>query len=161
MIVTEEWLRANMNGGIGITAKQLKVLGLLWPPRKGWLKSIIGTEITDKQAEAFSGEKGNKTTKPEFCQKQNDGMMFDLLTVLSFVKDLPLGEFINSYLVKNGYTKTTGCVLCGNKLNYILRENCQKGVQYVNVCNKCIKRLGEDSHHEQKNRNTCKVRFRT
>jgi hypothetical protein len=29
------------------------VIGVEWPPRKGWLHDLIGKEITDAQYEAF------------------------------------------------------------------------------------------------------------
>jgi hypothetical protein len=40
---------ASTKGYHGFNAKQLKVIGLKWPPRKGWLKSLIGTQMLASQ----------------------------------------------------------------------------------------------------------------
>ena len=96
MIITESWLRGNMNGGIGVTAKQLRALGLSWPPQKGWLKGILGKDITEKQKTAF--EKGKKTDSKnvEHTSSKNTsskGMSFDVTEILTLMKNLPVTKF--------------------------------------------------------------------
>lgn len=58
--VTQDWLKANSrNGVVGWNAKQLAVLGISWPPHKGWAREIEGKSITDQQRfdfEALSGQ---------------------------------------------------------------------------------------------------------
>jgi len=39
-----------MNKGSGIKREQCKVLGIQYPPSKGWKKQVIGMEITSQQA---------------------------------------------------------------------------------------------------------------
>ena len=47
--LTHDNLHALGTNGIGFNKKQLSVLGISWPPKKGWLSNLIGTEITDVQ----------------------------------------------------------------------------------------------------------------
>lgn len=44
--LTEDLLHcAGTNGYVGWNKKQLAVLGIKWPPKKGWLKDLVGAEI--------------------------------------------------------------------------------------------------------------------
>ena len=47
--LTHENLHALGTNGQGFNKKQLHMLGISWPPKGGWLKKLIGTEITDIQ----------------------------------------------------------------------------------------------------------------
>ena len=51
--ITERWLKAHGTRAAGWTAAQLRVLGVPWPPRKGWLKQLVGVSVTQAQREAF------------------------------------------------------------------------------------------------------------
>ncbi len=51
--LTWENIHAAARSGCGFTRAQLAVLGIQWPPRKGWVVNLIGKEITDAQYEAF------------------------------------------------------------------------------------------------------------
>jgi len=44
---------ASTKGYHGFNAKQLKVIGLKWPPKKGWLKSLVGTQILASKYRQF------------------------------------------------------------------------------------------------------------
>jgi hypothetical protein len=45
--LTSETLHAiGTSNGVGWNRKQLSLLGVKWPPSKGWLKDLIGTEIS-------------------------------------------------------------------------------------------------------------------
>lgn len=44
---------ASTKGYHGFNAKQLKVIGLKWPPKKGWLKSLVGTQMLASQYRKF------------------------------------------------------------------------------------------------------------
>ena len=52
MLITEELLRKGMTQGVGIKSIQARVLGLKYPLQKGWLKGLIGKEITEEKAKA-------------------------------------------------------------------------------------------------------------
>lgn len=48
--VTREWLKQSGGGEvIALTADQLKVFGITWPPPKGWAEMLVGMEMTDEQ----------------------------------------------------------------------------------------------------------------
>lgn len=54
MRVTEKFLLANTTPGGQWNAKQLAVLGIQWPPTKGWKQRVIGMEISEEAARRFS-----------------------------------------------------------------------------------------------------------
>lgn len=54
MRVTKEWIHANKTENGGWTARQLKCLGVSWPPTSGWIERIEGDDISDDNAKYFS-----------------------------------------------------------------------------------------------------------
>lgn len=44
--------------GKGFNADQLRLLGVSWPPRKGWLSALVGTEIDRSKWETILALKG-------------------------------------------------------------------------------------------------------
>ena len=55
-IITEAWLRKHTKGGNGISRSKAEAIGMTYPPKSGWFKSLLGLCITDEQREMF--EKG-------------------------------------------------------------------------------------------------------
>jgi hypothetical protein len=53
MIVTREWIDQNQTGNCAWTADQLKILGVSWPPSKGWKQKVIGLILSDEQRIRF------------------------------------------------------------------------------------------------------------
>ncbi len=51
MRLTREFMLSARSPAGGWNHKQLKVLGIKWPPRKGWLHRLEGKEITLEQAQ--------------------------------------------------------------------------------------------------------------
>lgn len=64
MLVTNEFLEKGRSDSGGYNRKQLELLGVAWPPLKGWKKAIIGTNIGDDVAEMFISLTG-RTLKSE------------------------------------------------------------------------------------------------
>lgn len=62
--VTTEWLEASKTSRGAYTQQQLLVLGIEWPPRKGWQKRVTGTEIRDAQSLQF--ERYGKVAKSPY-----------------------------------------------------------------------------------------------
>lgn len=60
--VTMDLLRAGESGNGGWNAKQLRLLGLNWPPRQGWMALSVGLLLTQEEADEFVRLKG-KTKK--------------------------------------------------------------------------------------------------
>ena len=54
MRVTERFLLDNTTPRGQWNAKQLAVLGIQWPPIKGWKQRVIGMEISEEEARRFS-----------------------------------------------------------------------------------------------------------
>lgn len=53
MVITREWIGQHATGEAGWTRKQLAVLGVSWPPMKGWRSRLIGTRVSPEVAQAF------------------------------------------------------------------------------------------------------------
>lgn len=72
MLITREWIKKHGTGENGWTRKQLVVLGVQWPPEKGWLSTLVGRWIDADVAQAFERlgeERRRKLTRREV---QND-----------------------------------------------------------------------------------------
>lgn len=40
--------QAGSHNGVGFNSYQLRLLGVKWPPKEGWLVELVGEEIQDK-----------------------------------------------------------------------------------------------------------------
>lgn len=58
--ITKEWLNDNRTSKGGFTKSQLNSIGVTWPPKKNWLREMIGKEITLESKLKFEGTKINK-----------------------------------------------------------------------------------------------------
>jgi hypothetical protein len=56
MIVTAEFIERGCSKRGGWTKEQLELLGVGWPPMKGWKAAAIGREISDADAYLFLSE---------------------------------------------------------------------------------------------------------
>lgn len=46
---------------IALNAYQLRVLGIVWPPKHGWVKSLLGVEISDDALTLLEDLRGLRT----------------------------------------------------------------------------------------------------
>ena len=53
MLVTNDWLKKNMTSSGAYTKKQMEVLGLEFPCKKGWKQQVIGMKISEHQKRMF------------------------------------------------------------------------------------------------------------
>lgn len=53
MIITKEWIEINATGSAAWTRAQLELLGVVWPPKKGWKSKAIGQPLADERAREF------------------------------------------------------------------------------------------------------------
>ena len=53
MRITREWLHRHATKGRAWNRKQLQVLGVPWPPTKGWLSRAVGRELSESDRAAF------------------------------------------------------------------------------------------------------------
>ena len=57
MKVTREFIMAHRTERGSWTYAQIEALGLECPPRKGWMRTVIGRELTDAQVRQFMDNK--------------------------------------------------------------------------------------------------------
>lgn len=58
-IVTEKWVHQHATGKGGYTRQQLAILGVSWPPKRGWIKRVTRKRLTLEQKTRF--ENGRPT----------------------------------------------------------------------------------------------------
>jgi len=58
VVVTDELILRGRSVGGGWTKAQLALLGVSWPPQKGWKSRVIGQQIADSAADEFINLKG-------------------------------------------------------------------------------------------------------
>lgn len=62
--ITDDFLKSGMNGGIGISRKQLIILGLDGTFQSGWKKKLIGKVITKETAEKYLAARKIRKGRP-------------------------------------------------------------------------------------------------
>ena len=103
MIITKEFIEKGATNGKGVTCNQFRVLGVGYPPMKGWKKSLIGKEISEDKAKTYLELKGVKAR--EFRKFQKGKRLKDKIhnldmTILSYdvardIKDMIKTKPIN------------------------------------------------------------------
>jgi hypothetical protein len=53
MIVTREWVMRHRTPNGGWTRAQLDAIGVKWPPKRGWVVTVIGRDLPDDAVQAF------------------------------------------------------------------------------------------------------------
>ena len=56
-VITYEYVHQHKTTNGGWTKKQLEVLGVQWPPRNGWIRSVCGKVLTSQEVAAFESGK--------------------------------------------------------------------------------------------------------
>ncbi|MNY75157.1 hypothetical protein D3C86_2143590 [compost metagenome] len=60
MKVTNDWLLRWQTPSAGYNKRQLTLLGVPWPPKRGWKHDVLDTEISDEIARAFEAASGRR-----------------------------------------------------------------------------------------------------
>ena len=63
MIITKDYLDRNKTTKGAYTRRQLSILGIAWPPIKGWKSLILGKVLTSDEANEFEAAKNIKPKK--------------------------------------------------------------------------------------------------
>jgi hypothetical protein len=71
MKLTWDNIHAAGTRGCGFTRAQLAVVGIRWPPPKGWLRKLIGKEITSEQYEAFKDARNTYVNRKGKVRRRN------------------------------------------------------------------------------------------
>lgn len=53
MRITAEWIQDYATRKGGWTQEQLRILGVSWPPKSGWLDKLVGQELSNEKAQQF------------------------------------------------------------------------------------------------------------
>ena len=61
--VTLEWLKEHSTKGMAWNKQQLAILGISWPPPRGWLDQVIGKKLPIEAKERFEEETGRSIQK--------------------------------------------------------------------------------------------------
>ncbi|MFJ3465338.1 hypothetical protein [Achromobacter spanius] len=61
MLITNDWLVQWQTVRGGYNKRQLEVLGIVWPPKRGWKRDVIGLSIPDEAARAFELASGRQS----------------------------------------------------------------------------------------------------
>ncbi len=76
MIITDDWLIKNKTPAGGYNKKQFDILGIQYPPQKGWKEKIIGKDLCEEKVKEFENiscgnMKGQKSIF-QFINKKNE-----------------------------------------------------------------------------------------
>lgn len=74
MIITKEWIHAHKTGPGGWTARQIRALGLKWPPKPGWIDRLHHGEISEENALLFEAGKGQLAKSTIKRRKKNSAL---------------------------------------------------------------------------------------
>ena len=81
MLITKTWLNLHRTANGSFTRAQIEELGVSYPPTRGWMRELLGTEITKKtklqfesKSNTFSGQLNNELEKAVFlvCSRSSD-----------------------------------------------------------------------------------------
>ncbi len=69
MIITDDWLIKNKTPAGGYNKKQFDILGIQYPPQKGWKEKIIGKELCEEKVKQFENiSNGNMKGQKKYFQ---------------------------------------------------------------------------------------------
>jgi len=76
MILTKDILNLGRSNNGGFGSKQLKLLGVEWPPPNGWVNEVVGKEYDEEVVEKFVALKNKHfkryIPKPPYIDKRLD-----------------------------------------------------------------------------------------
>ena len=62
MIITHQLIESGMSDMGGWSRNQLALIGVPWPPKRGWKSRIVGNDISDSSAARFVAMRKTKST---------------------------------------------------------------------------------------------------
>lgn len=60
MKITDDWLLRWQTPNGGYNKRQLTILGVPWPPKRGWKHDVLGADVPDEVARAFEAAAGHQ-----------------------------------------------------------------------------------------------------
>ena len=74
MKVTRQFIMDNRTPRGSWTQAQIEALGVEWPPRHGWIDTVIGRELTEAQVRQFQDTTTQKQAKGGAAHKDQLGL---------------------------------------------------------------------------------------
>lgn len=68
-VITEALIREGMSSRGGWSKRQFALLGVEWPPERGWKQQVIGEQIEDEAAKLFVSLRGESKFQKKNLQK--------------------------------------------------------------------------------------------
>jgi len=101
MYITEEYLESLRTKKGGYTKKNLKKLGINWPPRKGWKKQLIGKQIFKRAKKPIQKRKHQalKLAESQIKQQNPNELKFRKLLIEFGIKHIYQKPFYCEYRV--------------------------------------------------------------
>jgi len=87
MRLTRQILHSAGTSRSGFNRLQLEKLGVQWPPKKGWLSSLIGKEVPDETWEEVLSLKGPASTRRENYERYLESSHWKNLRAQAFKRD--------------------------------------------------------------------------
>lgn len=82
MVLTAKIIDAGASTNGGWNKEQLAILGISWPPVKGWKRRLIGTQISEHQYANFIARRGRKRSgepRKNFTSPESDSKLLGRL----------------------------------------------------------------------------------
>ena len=153
MIISDDLIKSGESGNGGWNKQQLAVLGINWPPYRGWRKCIIGKSISDSDAKKFielkrSNIKRKCPEKTDKCEKikKSKSIFINTKTKLSWEEQYKHPNWQKLRLIILNRDKFA-CVKCGDNQSQLhvhhFRYDKNKYIWEVNhsdlitLCDKC------------------------
>ena len=64
--------------GIALNSSQLRILGIGWPPKRGWTHGLIGKEISQEDCDLIMALRGSNKSRQKSILKQHGTSSADL-----------------------------------------------------------------------------------
>jgi hypothetical protein len=71
--ITKQWLNAHKTESGGVTKAQIILLGIDWPPPRGWMSRLEGCQISDDDRSRFELGKHIKLVKQHKTKRKQHG----------------------------------------------------------------------------------------
>lgn len=72
MRLTSELIHSAGSNGMGFNSAQLRLLGIYWPPKKGWIRALEGKEISNSTWEQVIRLRGVRRKEERLRVLQNE-----------------------------------------------------------------------------------------
>jgi ribonuclease HI len=104
MIITEEWIVKNKTPNGGYNKKQFEILGIQYPPKKGWKDEIIGLELSEKKVKDFENVskgilEGQKTIFQFINKKEPEKVILNSEKEIQLINIVDISKYNIDYFV--------------------------------------------------------------